>query len=66
MAAPATSYFHRRFPKNRAVEVWSHMHVGDGIELHIEPRRAGLSPEQVRALFKEVMNLAKKIREEEP
>ncbi len=32
-----------------AVEVWSHMHVGDGIELHIEPRRAGLSPEQVRA-----------------
>jgi len=48
------------------VEVWSHMHVGDGIELHIEPRRAGLSPEQVRALFNEVMNLAQKIREEEP
>ena len=52
--------------KQGAVEVWSHMHIGDGIELHIEPRRAGLSPEQVRALFKEVMNLAKKIREEEP
>lgn len=52
--------------KQGAVEVWSHMHVGDGIELHIEPRRAGLSPEQVRALFKEVMNLSKKIREEEP
>ncbi len=52
--------------KHGTVEVWSHMHVGDGIELHIEPRRAGLSPEQVRALFKEVMNLSKKIREEEP
>jgi len=52
--------------KQGAVEVWSHMHVGDGIELHIEPRRAGLSPEQVRDLFKEVMKLAKKIREEEP
>jgi DNA-binding transcriptional MerR regulator len=51
--------------KQGEVEIWSHMHVGDGIELHIEPRRAGLSPEQVRALFKEVMNLAQKIREEE-
>lgn len=52
--------------KQGAVEVWSHMHVGDGIEMHIEPKRAGLSPEQVRALFREVMNLYKKIREEEP
>ena len=51
--------------KQGTVEVWSHMHVGDGIELHIEPKRAGLSPEQVRFLFKEVMNLAQKIREEE-
>lgn len=47
------------------VEVWSHMHIGDGIELHIEPGRAGLSPEQVRTLFKKIMNLAHKIREEE-
>jgi len=52
--------------KQGAVEVWSHLHVGDGIELHIEPRRAGLSPEKVRALFKTVMDLAKKIREERP
>ena len=52
--------------KEGSVEVWSHMHVGDGIELNVEPRRARLSPEQVRALFKEVMNLAQKIREEEP
>jgi DNA-binding transcriptional MerR regulator len=51
--------------KQGAVEVWSHLHVGDGIELHIEPKRAGLSPEQVRALFREVMNLYEKIREEE-
>jgi DNA-binding transcriptional MerR regulator len=51
--------------KQGAVEVWSHMHIGDGIELHIEPKRAGLSPEQVRALFKEVMDLFQKIREEE-
>ena len=51
--------------KQGSVEVWSHMHVEDGIELHIEPNRAGLSPEQVRALFREIMNLYKKIKEEE-
>jgi DNA-binding transcriptional MerR regulator len=51
--------------KQGVVEVWSHMHVGDGIEVHIEPKRAGLSAEQVRALFREIMNLYKKIREEE-
>jgi DNA-binding transcriptional MerR regulator len=51
--------------KPGTVEVWSHMHIGDGIELHIEPGRAGFSPEQVRTLFKEVMNLAQRIREEE-
>ena len=44
------------------VEVWSHMHIGDGIELHIHPGRAGLSPEQVRTLLKEMMNLAQRIR----
>jgi DNA-binding transcriptional MerR regulator len=52
--------------KQGTVEVWSHMHVGDGIELHIEPKRAGLSPEKVRALFREVLKLYEKIREEEP
>jgi DNA-binding transcriptional MerR regulator len=53
-------------PKQQGmVEVWSHMNIGDGIELQIEPRRAGLSPEQVRALFREAINLYRKIRDEE-
>jgi DNA-binding transcriptional MerR regulator len=52
--------------KQGTVEVWSHMLIGDGIELHIEPRRAGLNPDQVRTLFREIMNLQKKIREEKP
>ena len=47
------------------VEVWSHLHVDDGVELHIEPRRAGLDPDQVRFLFREVMALYGKIRKEE-
>ena len=36
------------------VEVWSHLVVADGIELILEPGRAGLSPEQVRAFFRAV------------
>jgi DNA-binding transcriptional MerR regulator len=52
--------------KQGTVEVWSHLNVSDGIELHIEPKRARLSPEQVRALFREIMSLYKRIREEKP
>lgn len=38
-----------------AIEVWSHVHIADGIELHIEPQRAGLSPEQLRALSRAIL-----------
>jgi len=34
-----------------SVEVWSHLVVADGVELMLEPTRARLSPEAVRALF---------------
>ena len=37
------------------VEVWSHLHVADGVEIHVEPGRAGLSPEQLRKFLREVM-----------
>lgn len=37
------------------VEVWSHLVVAEGVELHVEPGQAGLAPEQVRALFRAVM-----------
>lgn len=36
------------------VEVWSHLVVADGVEVHIEPGRAGFSPEQVRRFFRAV------------
>ena len=45
-----------------AIEVCSHLHIADGIELVIEPGRAGLSPEQVRNLARGVMALHQKIR----
>lgn len=45
-------------PRARAigsVEVRSHLMVADGVDLVIEPGRAGLSPEQVRNFIKGVM-----------
>ncbi len=45
-------------PRSRAigsVEVRSHLMVADGVDLVIEPGRAGLSPEQVRQFIKGVM-----------
>jgi hypothetical protein len=40
-----------------SVEVCSHLLVADGVEVVIEPGRAGLSPEQVREFLKAVMAL---------
>ena len=36
------------------VEVWSHLVVAEGVEVVLEPGKAGLSPEQVRAFFRAV------------
>jgi len=47
------------------VEVWSHLVVADGIELTVEPGRAGLTPEQVRALFRAVTQAFAQIRTSE-
>jgi DNA-binding transcriptional MerR regulator len=46
------------------IEVWSHLHISDGIELKIEPSRAGLSPEQVRVLSTQVMALYETLQKE--
>ncbi len=36
------------------VEVWSHLVVAEGVELTLEPGRAGLAPGEVRAFFRAV------------
>jgi len=41
--------------KSGSVEVRSHLFIADGIELEISPEQAGMSPEQVRALVRAVM-----------
>jgi DNA-binding transcriptional MerR regulator len=51
----------QRMKKQGSVEVWSHLYVDDGVELHIEPNRAGLEPDQVNDLFREVIKLYKTI-----
>lgn len=46
-----------------SVEVWSHLVVSDGLEITLEPTRAGLTPEQVRAFFRSVMQSYKEIQD---
>ncbi|MCD6674318.1 MAG: helix-turn-helix domain-containing protein [Burkholderiaceae bacterium] len=51
-------------PKPRGagtVEVWSHLVVAEGVELMVDPSRAGLGPEQVRALFAGVGGVMQRI-----
>jgi DNA-binding transcriptional MerR regulator len=47
-----------------SVEVWSRVTLADGLEVHIEPGRAGLSPEQVRALARGMTALYRQVRAE--
>ena len=44
-----------RARKAGSVEVWSHLHIADGVALHIEPERSGLNPEQVRELCRAIV-----------
>lgn len=55
-------------PRARAagtVEVHSHLVVADGLEVVLEPSRAGLSPGQVRAFFRGVAELYQRIQGKE-
>ena len=55
-----------RAPRAGTVEVWSRITLADGLELQVEPGRAGLPPEQVRALVRGVTDLFRRIRDGEP
>lgn len=55
-------------PRQRAVgsvEVRSHLMVAEGVDVVIEPGRAGLSPEQVRRFIKGVMAVFAEVSSEE-
>lgn len=49
-----------------SVEVWSRLTLADGLELQIEPGRADLSPEQVRAFVRGVTALYRQVRADQP
>lgn len=40
------------------LEVWSKLFVKEGLEIHLEPKLAGMSPGQVREFCRRVMELA--------
>ncbi len=48
-----------------SVEVWSHLVITDGVELTLEPSRAGLAPEEVRVFFRGVLALYENIKNKE-
>jgi DNA-binding transcriptional MerR regulator len=47
-----------------AVEVWSRVTLADGVELSLEPGRAGLSAEQVRRLSREIVKVFENLKKE--
>lgn len=52
-------------PPRGTVEVRSHLRVAEGVEMVVEPGRAGLTPEQVRRLFREVLQRFESITSED-
>ncbi len=51
--------------KSGAIEVWSHIHLADGVEIHIEPERSQLTPEEIRKLARGVLSMLEDIRRSE-
>lgn len=50
-------------PAPGSVQVWSRVMLGPGVELHLDPARAGLTGEQVRELAERVLNVLGEIQE---
>ena len=45
------------------VEVWSRITLADGVEIQVEPGRAEMTPEQVRAFIQDVTAAYRRVRE---
>ena len=44
-----------------SIEVRSHLYIAPGLEIQISPEEAGMTPEQVRAFVREVMQVAERV-----
>ena len=63
LAAPDTGLLPPPRPRGAGtVEVWSHLVITDGLEITLEPGRAGLNSDEVRALFRGVTILYEQIK----
>tara|TARA_R110002072_G_scaffold302794_1_gene488790 strand:+ start:29650 stop:30063 length:414 start_codon:yes stop_codon:yes gene_type:complete len=51
-------------PKLGDVSVWSHIHISQGVELHINPEKAGLSPAMTRKLFQQIGILVEQLEKD--
>ena len=45
-----------------SIEVWSRVTVADGLEIHVEPGRADLTPDQMRRLVRGISALYRQVR----
>ncbi len=45
-----------------SIEVWSRVTVADGLEIHVEPGRADLTPDQMRSLVRGITALYRQVR----
>jgi DNA-binding transcriptional MerR regulator len=45
------------------VEVWSRVTLADGVEIQVEPGRAGMTPEQVVAFIQDVTDAYRRVRD---
>ena len=62
-ATDTASSTNSRPVKPGMVEVWSRVTLADGLEVQLEPGRAGMTPEQVRAFIQEVKLAYRRVRE---
>ena len=63
LATPDTGLLPPPRPRGAGtVEVWSHLVIADGLEITLEPGRAGLNSDEVRALFRGVTTLYEQIK----
>ena len=52
-------------PKRGDVSVWSHIHLSPGVELHINPEKAGMTPEMTRKLYQQIGALVDQLDKDE-
>ena len=51
-------------PSPGDIAVWSRVHISNGVELHINPERAGLSSDQTREVILQVNGYVQAVEEE--